>query len=203
MKLFNKVIDAEQLYFCSDLHIQHLNLCKGTSKWDDLTRCRDFENLAQMNQTVIDGINRVVPPDGILINLGDIIFGDKSKLIDYLSQINCKNHHYIFGNHDDWMMVQPEALSLFSSTQHYLQFFLKFPSGEKIRVCCSHYPISSWNDMNKGSWMIHGHCHQNFIHDGGKILDVGIDEINKYSAYSAIDILHIMNNRKILKKDHH
>lgn len=200
---FNKVLDATKVYFMSDCHFQHRNLCQGTTVWGDTDNCRKFNTTEDMDNTIINAINHTVPEDCMIINLGDFIFGNKTNIKNFVDKINCQEQHYLFGNHDDWMMDKPEVLSLFTSVHHYLQFFLKFPNGEKIRVCCSHYPITSWNDMNKNSWMIHGHCHQSLHHDNGKIIDVGIDEINNYKPYSSLEIYQFMKDRDVRKVDHH
>lgn len=200
MILFNKVLDADKVYLVSDCHISHRNICKGVSSWDDKSGCRDFNSLEEMNNTIIDNINAVVPADGILINLGDIIFGDKSKLPELLGRINCKNHHLVFGNHDQWMFDKPNVLSMFSSTQFYLEFFAKW-KGKNHKVCCQHYSQRVWHDSHKGSVLLYGHSHGS-ISNYGKSLDVGVDT-NMFKPYKLTDILTWAESQPIIKVDHH
>ena len=207
MLLFNKVIDATKVWVTSDLHHNHKNICKGVSQWDDKNGCRDFESLDEMNAKIIRGMS-IIPQDAILIDLGDIIFGDKNELPNLLRQIPCREHHYILGNHDHWMIdkngeFKEEVRKQFTSMQFYLEVFARMPSGEKHRVCFSHYPMTSWHDMNRGGIMVHGHCHQSLKHNGGKIIDVGIDKINDYKPYSLMEICKKMEKQQIIKVDHH
>jgi calcineurin-like phosphoesterase family protein len=70
-----------------------------------------------------------------------------------------------------------------------------------------HYPLSSWNELNKGSIHLHGHVHLSSKHKWGqgKQLDVGVDG-NNYHPYSLSEIVHMMDLRPIKSEidvDHH
>lgn len=198
MSLFHKTIDSAKLFFTSDLHFNHTNYCLGVTKWSDTDNCRKFNSLPEMNDTIIDNINSRIPEDAILIHMGDFIFGDKSKCKEFRDSIKCKELHHCFGNHCDWMRKSDPGC--FDSMFDYLEFTITFGE-QKQFVVCSHYPMVSWRDMGKGSWMLHGHCHHNLAKQEGKIMDVGID--GDYFPYSAFDIRRIMNKKSIVKKDHH
>ena len=198
--VFNKTFEAEKLYICSDLHINHTNIVRCLSSWPDKSGCRNFNSLSEMENAIIDNINNIVPSDGILINLGDIIFGDKTLLKSILGKINCKTHHLVFGNHDHWMLNKPETLSLFTSTQHYSEINL-FYNNKKYRIILSHYPLASWNDMSRNSIMLFGHCHGTYK-SYGKSMDVGID-CNDFKPVKFSEILAKTENKEIVCVDHH
>jgi calcineurin-like phosphoesterase family protein len=93
---------TQNLFFTSDTHFGHTNICRGVSKWD-LTRpgkTRDFKTLEEMNQAIVDGINSVVGQDDYLVHLGDWSFGGIDNIWNLRKQILCKNIILVFGNHD-------------------------------------------------------------------------------------------------------
>lgn len=211
MKLFNMVVDATKVWVTSDWHISHLNYCRGTSKWDDKNSCRDFNTIEEMDETIINRINGCLNQDSILINLGDILFGDKSKLGNLTSRINCKEHHYILGNHDHWMIkdgcFKQEVLDCFDSVQFYLELFARMPSGEKHRICFNHFSKRVWHDSHKGSILCWGHSHSS-LSSYGKSLDVGIDTTHgmstaSYEPYRLDSIINWAKNQPVVEVDHH
>lgn len=94
------------IYFTSDTHYGHANICRGTSKWearseeDFQQNTRDFNTLEEMNDAIVDGINSVVGEDDVLYHLGDWSFGGIKNIWEFRKRIKCKNIHLILGNHD-------------------------------------------------------------------------------------------------------
>lgn len=186
--------NPEKLFFTSDLHLSHKNYCKGVSNWPDTARCRDFNTLEEMNYTIIKSINDTVPEDGVLINCGDILFGDKTKLPNFLAQINCKTHYYLRGNHCEWFDRYP-GRELFTWFGDYLEFEV-----DKKLVCCFHYACRVWNQSHKGSYQILGHSHGS-LPLVGRQLDVGWDVWKKPISFKEVD--QILSKVPINKVDHH
>ena len=50
------------IWFSSDFHYHHKNICSGTSKWGDESRTRPFETLEDMDNTIVEHINKKVKP---------------------------------------------------------------------------------------------------------------------------------------------
>jgi calcineurin-like phosphoesterase family protein len=65
----------QRLFFTSDTHYNHTNICRGISNWDGRRGTRDFNSLDEMNASIIDGINSTVGEDDVLVHLGDWSFG--------------------------------------------------------------------------------------------------------------------------------
>ena len=65
---------GQRLFFSSDSHYSHQNICRATSNWPEGTKTRDFKSLGHMNDSIVDAINDKVGPDDILIHLGDFSF---------------------------------------------------------------------------------------------------------------------------------
>lgn len=90
----------QEVYVCSDPHINHQNLVRGSSNWKDKTGCRNFNSLGEHNQVIIEGINNTVKEDDILYCLGDWSFGGIGSIWWFRKQIKCKDIRFIYGNHD-------------------------------------------------------------------------------------------------------
>ena len=205
---------GQQLFFTSDTHYSHSNICSATTNWSvNDGYARKFDSLQDMNQRLVDNINNMVGEDDILIHLGDWSFGGFDKIEEFRSQINCKNIHLTFGNHDHHIERNKEGIQkLFSSVQQYLRLEVVRPltksMNEKFTFICMHYPIASWHDMNQGVIHLHGHVHlpEHLRIAEGKAMDVGVDG-NKLEPISLDEIVEIMKNRPIKKlalpKDHH
>lgn len=96
------LIPTQNLWFTSDTHFAHTNICRGVSNWQ-LSRnnkTRDFQTLDEMNAAIVAGINSVVKSDDYLIHLGDWSFGGIPNIWNLRRQINCENIILVLGNHD-------------------------------------------------------------------------------------------------------
>jgi calcineurin-like phosphoesterase family protein len=205
---------GQQLFFTSDTHYSHSNICSATTNWSvNDGYARKFDSLQDMNQRLVDNINNMVGEDDILIHLGDWSFGGFDKIEEFRSQINCKNIHLTFGNHDHHIERNKEGVQrLFSSVQQYLRLSVTRPLTksmvEKFTFICMHYPIASWHDMNQGVIHLHGHVHlpEHLRIAEGKAMDVGVDG-NGLEPISMDEVLGIMEMQPIKKlalpKDHH
>lgn len=204
---------GQRLYFTSDTHYGHSNICRATTRWseaDNLTR--DFKSLDEMNSVLVDRINDTVGQDDILIHLGDWSFGGFENIKEFRDRIVCKNLHLVHGNHDHHIRREKEDIQqIFTSTQDYLHLDVRKPNGkliDKFSLICMHYPIASWNGMNDGVIHLHGHVHlpPNLRVNQGKAMDVGVDGNNLYPI-SLEEIISIMKNQPVKKlelpKDHH
>lgn len=173
---------GQNLFFTSDTHYNHKNICRSTTEWKDSEdKTRDFKSLDHMNDTIVNNINDRVGEDDILIHLGDWSFGGFDKIQEFRDRIVCKNIHLIIGNHDHHIEKnRADIQSLFSSVNHYLDLEVYDSNFGKFalnRFIIMHYPITSWIDMNRGIPHLHGHVHLPPQHavGPGKSMDVGMD----------------------------
>lgn len=199
------------VWITSDTHYNHSNICRGTTNWRKpdgsipINETRDFKSLDLMNDMIVNNINQYVKQDDVLIHLGDWSFGGFEFVQKFRERIICKNIHLILGNHDHHIENNRENIqSLFSSVSHYNTLVL-----DKRNIRLLHYPIDSWNGLNKGDIHLHGHCHlPNDKKLGkGKRMDVGMDGHPEFRPYHIVnDILPIMSKQPIhssLEHDHH
>lgn len=205
---------GQKLWFTSDTHFDHSNICSATTKWEGTENTsRDFKSLEHMNSTLVDNMNSLVKEDDILFHLGDWSFNGFENIQKFRERINCKNIHLILGNHDHHIERNRENIqSLFTSVNKYLELTVEFnkdtPIYGRAHFVLMHYPIASWNNLYRGHIHLHGHVHlpSDISIAEGKAMDVGVDG-NDYKPVSMREVLRIMSNRPIrnlsLSKDHH
>lgn len=186
-------------FVTSDHHFGHSNVIKFCKRpfWQDAApeghnfdrqMCGPFPNVREMDEFLIEAWNKKVPKDGVVYYLGDFGFINQDRIITILKQLNGKIR-FVRGNHD--RNFKGRALSHVEWIKDYYETFT--PDG--IRVVMCHYPMMSWNDAYKGSYHLHGHCHNTLGKQTKRIVDVGVDCNKDYSPFSYEDICKIMSKR--------
>jgi len=205
----------QNIYFTSDTHFGHTNICRGVSQWGGKSKTRDFDTLDQMNDAIVNGINFRVGEDDILIHTGDWSFGGYENIPLFRSRIVCKNVYLIYGNHDDHIMNNKNNYQDLFTFTHPGNLLVNIGieghgciGGVNRTFVLNHYPLASWRDMKKGVIQLHGHVHLEPNHklSKGKAMDIGVDG-NNLNPYSFMEIVKIMDKQPIdmltLPTDHH
>ena len=203
---------GQKLWYTSDTHYAHANICSATTKWADPLVCREFKSLEHMNAHLVGNINEVVGQDDILFHLGDWSFGGFEQIQEFRDSIVCKNVHIITGNHDHHIENNKEGIqSIFSSVNKYLNLVVKYNIGtplmDEARFALMHFPIASWDNIARGAIHLHGHVHLPFDKriGRGKMLDVGVDGNGLYPIEMS-EVLALMDKQPIKSMfsfDHH
>ena len=203
---------GQKLWFTSDTHYNHANICSATTKWTDPVTCREFKSLEHMNAHIVGNINEKVGQDDILFHLGDWSFGGFEQIELFRNQIVCRNVHIITGNHDHHIENDREGIqSIFSSVNKYLNLNVKWNVGTPLmdeqRFALMHFPIASWDNMARGAIHLHGHVHfePRLRIGAGKMMDVGVDGNGLYPIEMS-EVLRLMRNQPIKSMftfDHH
>jgi len=205
-----KIEKNKKVFVTSDTHFAHKNICRGVTEWRlpdgsvPLSQTRDFNTIEQMNETIVNNINSVVGQDDVLIHLGDFSFGGFENIQRFRDRILCKEIHLILGNHDTHIENNRDNVQeLFTSVNHYTKLIYKFKT-----FVLFHYPIASYDGLNKGHIHLHGHVHlpTNLRFGKGKKMDVGMDGHPTFGVYDMDDIIRIMDKREIASDmlfDHH
>lgn len=213
------------IFYTSDPHYDHKNICRGISSWNDKSGTRDFDTLEDMNATIVRGINSYVGADDILFMLGDVSFNGIQNLWNFRKKIICKNIYLITGNHDHHIidnkilynvLIDREGNLIdipFEKDSYYIKYlpvtaqrlFKRVEDFQLISVdgklmVLFHRPMMSWDKMNKGSIHLFGHVHGSELPVKlDNMLDVGMDNAYKlfgeYRVFSHKEVLNIINKK--------
>lgn len=154
-------------FFTSDEHFNHTNIIKYCN--------RPFDDVQEMNETIIQNHNEVVKPNDMVIHAGDFSFIPREQFVRRLNG----NHTFLRGNHD-----------------HRRDRF----AGEiwekrinDVKVVVSHYAMRVWNASHYGAWNLYGHSHGN-LEPVGQQWDIGVDN-NDFRPLSFDELIDIMSSR--------
>lgn len=203
--------DENKILFWSDTHFGHK--CEHWSK--PLWKMRGFSSIEEHDHTLIQRWNERSSYQAIFFHLGDFIFGfDSFKRMEaILNQVQFEQLYIMPGNHcSGWKQhFESKPANVWELEPHKKVYFIpnyveSYINGQPIVL--SHFPIVSWNGQGKGSWMLHGHCHNNLINsDIGpllyktKIMDIGVE--NYKHPLSFKDVKSIFLNKATITYDHH
>ena len=193
-----KVEDTNKLYFCSDTHYSHFNICKYCH--------RPFDSRQQMNNALIANWNSAVPEDGIVVHCGDFMLphdiGDK-EYVKYWNKLNFKTLILCRGNHD-----RIECGTYTYDDKTVIVVDIAMLVIENIKMLACHYPMLSY----PADYQVFGHIHTlsdgtcNGI-DSDVIIklkttqyDVGVDQ-NGYTPVSYNQLMDIFRNKENQKNN--
>lgn len=192
-------IDHQRIWFASDYHFCHANVIKYDG--------RPFNNVEEMNQTLIDNWNEVVGDDDVVFYLGDLSFDKNGVTTQHIVDQLKGKIHFILGNHDREKDVR--SLKRFETISDYISLTVTDHDNprKKQGIVMMHYPILSWDKHHHGEWHLHGHCHQSLVtllpdYYKRKVLDLGCNGW-AYAPISYSEIKSIMNSKVIELIDHH
>lgn len=142
----------------ADLHFGHKNILKFNPA------TRKYVDVHDMNTCMILEWNKKVHENDTVFLLGDVSFGNR----DFTSNILKALKGFIVlvrGNHDTKL-----SDNQFNEAYHYLEVDV-----QSTKVCMLHYPMETWNQKERGSIHLHGHCHGMLENKITRRRDVGVD----------------------------
>lgn len=163
--------DLNEIYFISDLHLDHANIIKYSD--------RPFNSIEEMNHFLVKNWNKNVTKDSLVFFLGDMAFGRKSKTIDYWANKLRGNIIFIKGSHDRSKTIK-----------FYDKLILRVISQRFLLV---HDPVRKPRDWN--DWVIHGHLHNrdpkySLVNVENRTINVSVEMIN-YKPVSLKKLLEL------------
>ena len=142
-----------KIFYISDLHLRDqaiFNKCK-----------RPFNNLEEMEKTIIRNWNSKVDDDDIVYVLGDIA-DDNPNTIEVYKGL--KGHkHLIVGNHDHIILDAIKESGIFETIN-----FIEVIEDSGHKVCICHYPVMDWMEFNRQGYFVFGHVHNKSGEINGK-----------------------------------
>lgn len=186
------VVNADKLYFSSDSHFGHFNICKYCH--------RPFESRSQMDSDLIANWNSVVPEDGVVVHCGDFMLPHKTSDKEYKKiwdKLNFKTLVLCRGNHD---RIDCGTYVYDDKTVFVVDIAKIEVEGIDIMAC--HYPMLAY----PADYQVFGHIHT--LSDGtcygidGDVndrlrktqYDVGADQ-NNYTPVSYWQLVDIFRNK--------
>lgn len=160
----------EKTFFIADTHFGHGNVI-GLSK-------RPFKDVEEMDGQLIANWNKVVGNDDLVYIIGDFWYRGADSPVNYIRKLSGKKI-LIKGNHDTKSLKNQEFVKEFEEILDIKEIVL---GNNRIIMC--HYPMLEWNGYFKGSYMVHGHIHNNLpLHyevllKEERLLNAGVDVIN-------------------------
>ncbi|MGK2861892.1 MAG: hypothetical protein ACSLE0_08155 [Chitinophagaceae bacterium] len=197
MKLKDLELDKDKLFFTSDTHFFHSNIIKYCD--------RPFANSHEMNKTIVENWNKVVPKDAIIFHLGDVSLTAVPKVLnDLLHKLN-GTKFLVIGNHEKDALGKEYIREHWGGIYDIAEIFVpdeEITYKEQHIVMC-HYPMITWNAAHRGSWSLFGHVHGGLSNKGiiqhpPSSMDVGVD-CHNYTPISYQQVKEQIT-RQIMKK---
>ena len=151
------------IYWTADTHFFHTKIIHYTN--------RPFSTVEEMNDVLINNINRVVSPSDTLYHLGDFAWRNAECIQNMRRAIICNNIHLIYGNHDRVIRHNKNLQRLFTSVGDITEVLLS----HQRRIVLCHYGMRTWNAKFHGAWHLYGHSHDTLPEDDSLSFDVGVD----------------------------
>lgn len=156
------------IYFTADEHLAHKNIIKYCK--------RPFENVKEMNETIINKHNFLVEDKDTVYHIGDFTLldrGEERKIQKLFNQLNGQ-HHLILGNHDKLKPFTYQNFIGFKSVHTWLKV---------EEFILTHCP-KDVNTHSDETIFLTGHTHNNYsdLKRDGNIINVGVDVWNFYPA---------------------
>jgi len=167
------ITDDCMLWFMSDLHYNHANVIRFNE--------RPFENVYRMNKHIEETLKTTPKKGDIIFDLGDLFWKgvSETEMKRIISEIPKQRIYKIMGNHDNYNVYKKSYVgTLFSLISDILEINVDY-QGKIYKLVLSHYPLLSWRDKSRGSWMIAGHTHgalDSYNKESGDLrVDIGFD----------------------------
>jgi len=173
-----------EVFFCSDHHFGHNAILKHCK--------RPYLNTEEMDEAMITNWNASVNKGDIVYHLGDFAW-KPARISDLKKRLN-GSIHLLMGNHD-------------RGAKRFYKIFdwvgdVKYIKVQDQKIMLCHYPMLSWRNSHRGSWMLHGHCHGTLKETRGLIMDVGVDS-NLFFPVPFERIKEFMKKKEIFLHDYH
>jgi calcineurin-like phosphoesterase family protein len=181
------------IFFTSDTHFGHyniINFCKRpiVEGFQGVPPTLSRNEAKQLNdELLIRRWNECIKADDEVYHLGDFAFYGKTKAAEIIQRLNGRKY-LIRGNHDghasQWWLYQgfQWVKDYYVVRVHEQQTIADHLVQYHQNIVLCHFPILSWENMQHGSWHLHGHCHGalNHLNEKTTRYDVGVDPNNWY-----------------------
>ena len=165
------------MWFTGCLQLNHINIIQ----YND----RPFNDTDDMNEVLIDNINKHVKENDKLYIVGNCLFGplDNFKFIKtarwFRNKIKCNFLFLNYGNHDRRAKNIEEFNRLFIKTTDYMEIVAESDNdpNDKRTAILSAWPIeeNAHNRVNKGAWHLFSSTKLHKNREPAKRFNIGVD----------------------------
>lgn len=138
-------------FYISDTHFFHKNVTAEGKNFDG----RPFQTLDEMHEEMLKRWNEKVNNGDKVFILGDMCWKENDEAIALVAKLKGEKI-LVKGNHDS--CKDARYRQLFTEICDYKEITDNM-NGVNHNLVLSHFPISAWNKMNKGSILLYGHVH--------------------------------------------
>lgn len=168
-----------KIYLTSDWHFNHKNVLKFCER----TRGH-FNSVEEMNQAIIDSVNKTCTEEDTLYNLGDLGIGKPKEIFSLLEQIKPRII-IVGGNHDSQSKLFRYIDNHNHSTLQGIWKYMIEPVGDRLKYnkkvyYLTHFPLGL-GEQRKVLRNFCGHIHDETCKDSN-VLNVGIDSPEIYPS---------------------
>lgn len=161
-----------EIWITADTHFNHNNIIEYCN--------RPFNNIKEMNETIISNWNSVVKKDDIVFHLGDFGFGTECMLNKIFVKLNGKIN-LILGNHDRLNKQTYRQLGFISVKNNHLLLL------NDVKILLQHFPKRYGENQFIDILYLCGHTHGKGINKINQ-KDIGVDTNNFY-PYNMNDLI--------------
>jgi len=165
------------IWFISDTHFWHKNIIRFCN--------RPFENVIEMNETIIDNWNCRVKNSDIIYILGDFALKASVSRVSTLLNILQGKKIFILGDHDKQIWKCKDQFEEITPMKKIII--------DKIPITLCHYCMRVWPKSHYNSYLCFGHSH-GYLPSIGKSHDVGVDN-NNFAPISFDELKNLMDNK--------
>ncbi len=180
--------NAKNVFFTSDTHLFHKNVIEYCN--------RPFEDITEMNNSIISNWNNRVKPNDVVFHLGDFLFSRDEKTISDTINVLNGTIYLIPGNHDSvedypQYILQSDKFIVLNALQHVRIRV----NNENVQFVLCHYAMKVWYKSHYNSIHLYGHSHNSMPDDPNSLsMDVGVDA-NNFTPISVHDVLEKMSKK--------
>lgn len=176
-------------WIISDTHFNHANILNFLN--DDGSHLREFADVKEMNEMMIENWNNCVKGEDTILHLGDFSMGNATRFREIISRLNGRKI-LIKGNHDNLKL------------SNYAEFFddiRSFDRPNSQKIVFTHIPLHP-SSLKEGVINAHGHTHWRDVrHESGeldyKYLNLSIEKTN-FSPVSMDWVIEQANKQRDL-----
>ena len=173
------------IYFTGDSHFGHWT----TDDRNIIKYCnRPFDSIEEMDEALIVAWNEVVGLNDTVYHLGDFTLGDEGVAKRYFIRLN--GRVYILGNrfHHDKRWLRANTIYWTKTDSVTILPPIHTMKIDDLFIVLCHFPFAIWPRRHYSAVHLHAHSHSNYQGEG-KILDVGVDNVNRiWGAYRPVSL---------------